>query len=474
MDMRKLINLIETPDEVRATIINKVEKIPDEGDLRDVLKYTNRFALKPTVSSFTQRYKTSAVQDVILQSLTDADIDLDTVENFLKVLDTTGVIKVDKLLAPAKIAHWSQIIDPRWASVVNAIKSDLYNKLSGKIGEKGDVGKGEFLLDILSPEIERRGAPGDIRASGKNIEVKAGKNGRLGPSGTSQLLGRFDEFAKAVFTTPQLKQKWAASGEDMLIFNPLANMNRFSAFFDNDTKQVKAALTKMLTMHFPGGGAKDIPNQVVGGNGAIDGRKLLELMLGVTLEAYKKAKDFDAIILIDEDAARFLYLETADQVKSAYNTGIISVSPPRWEDAQSNCFKITMGASAGRAQAPAIDVGSIKPTSLEADRATVQIENFIDDLAAKYNIMDEDLKDRMVLSALTMYHDNVPAKKLVAELQKQFPELANKPVAQTSTTAEPAPAPVAPATPTQGVDRQTRQPIQSTQAIQPTRPRRPG
>jgi hypothetical protein len=435
MDMRKLINLVETPDEVRANIINKVEKIPDEADLRDVLKFTNRFALKPSVSSFAQRYKTTAVQDVILQSLTDADIDLETVEKFLKVLGSTGIINVDKLLAPARITHWGQLIDPTWAGVVNAIKSDLYNKLSGKIGEKGDVGKGEFLLDILSPEIERRGAPGDIRAAGKNIEVKAGTNGRLGPSGTSQLLGRFDEFAKAVFTTPQLKQKWIDSGEDMLIFNPLANMNRFSAFFNNDTKQVKAALTKMLTMHFPGGGAKDIPNQVVGGNGAIDGRKLLELMLGVTLEAYKKAKDFDAILLIDETASRFLYLETADQVKSAYNAGTISASPPRWEDAQSNCFKITMGARAGSAKAPVIDAGSIKPTSQEADQATTQVENFIDDLAAKYNIMDENLKEQMVLSALAMYHENMPAKQIVAELQKQFPELANKPAAQTSTVA---------------------------------------
>lgn len=443
MRYNEIVKLLETPDEVRANIINKVEKIPDESDLRDVLKFTNRFALKPSVSSFAQRYKTSAVQDVILQSLTDADIDLETVEKFLKVLGNKGIIKVDKLLAPARITHWSQLIDPTWSSVVNAIKGDLYNKLSGKIGEKGDVGKGEFLLDILSPEIERRGAPGDIRAAGKNIEVKAGTNGRLGPSGTSQLLGRFDEFAKAVFTTPQLKQKWATSGEDMLIFNPLANMNRFSAFFNNDTKQVKAALTKMLTMHFPDGGGKDIPSQVVGGDGAINGRKLLELMLGITLEAYKKAKDFDAILLIDEDASRFLYLETAEQVKSAYNAGTISASPPRWEDAQSNCFKITMGARAGTAKAPSIDIDAVTPKSPEADQVTSQVENFIDDLAAKYNIMDEGLKEQMVLTTFELLRAKVPTNKIIAQLQAQYPELNNKPTTKPSTvaTTEPSTAP---------------------------------
>jgi len=472
MRYNEIVKLLETPEEVRANIINKVEKIPDETDLRDVLKFTNRFALKPSVNSFARRYKTSAVQDVILQSLTDADIDLETVEKFLKVLGSKGIINVDKLLAPARITHWSQLIDPTWAGVVNAIKSDLYNKLSGKIGEKGDVGKGEFLLDILSPEIERRGAPGDIRAAGKNIEVKAGTNGRLGPSGTSQLLGRFDEFAKAVFTTPQLKQKWAAS-EDMQTFNPLNNMTRFSAFFDNDTKQIKFALSKMLSMHFPNIGVKDIPNQVVSGNGAIDGRKLLELMLGVTLEAYKKAKDFDAILLIDEAASRFLYLETADQVKSAYNAGTISASPPRWEDAQSNCFKITMGARAGSAKAPSVDIGSIKPKSPEADQATAQVENFIDDLAAKYDIMDEALKDRMVVSTLALLHDKIPSNKIIARLQAEYPELSAKPMAAPSpavTTEPDAEIEPTPATTAPGAGR----PIQATQAIKPASPRRAG
>jgi hypothetical protein len=168
-------------------------------------------------------------------------------------------------------------------------------------------------------------------------------------------------------------------------------------------------------------------------------------MLGVTLEAYKKAKDFDAILLIDEDASRFLYLETADQLTSAYNAGIIVAAPPSWKDTQSNCFKITMSDRAGRAKAPEIDTGPIKLRSPEADQATTQIENFIDDLAAKYNIMDENLKEQMVLSALSMYHDNMPAKKIVAELQKQFPQLAAKPTAQTSTSAEPD-ATVAPVT----------------------------
>jgi len=251
----------------------------------------------------------------------------------------------------------------------------------------------------------------------------------------------------------------------MLTFNPLSNMSRFSAFFDNDSKLVKKALTKMLSMHFPNGGVSDIPNQVVDKSGAIDGPKLLEMMLGATLEAYKKAKDFDAIILIDEDATRFLYLETADQVMTAYNAGIISVSPPRWEDAQSNCFKITMGAAAGKPQAPSANVDTMKMKSPEADQTTTQVETFIDDLAAKYNIMDEDLKDRMVVSTLALLHDKVPPNKIIAALQAEFPELADAPKPAKT-------APVAPVAPTPAGDPQQPEIVEPT--VKPaTRDKRP-
>ena len=445
----KIKDVIEDAEQVRSAIIDKVEKIPDEPDLRDVLKYTNRFTLKPVVGKFTQKYRQGIVNDVMLQSLTDADIDIKTVEKFLVQLNTRGVIEVDKLLKPGRVQHWNQIVDPKWLDTVNLIKGDLYNKLSGKIGEKGDVGKGEFLLDILCPEIHRRGAPGDINAAGKNVEVKAGQNGRLGPAGTNQLYGRAAEFSKHMGDLePQLLPRLKGlKGKAIGIFNPLDNMSAFSEFFYNNAKLIKEAIKKMLEMHYGDEFAdkiNSIPNQVVAADGRIDGVKLKSLMLGCTFEAYKKDKEFDAILCIDESANKFLYIETAEQAIDAVSRGFINIVLPRWEDSQSNTLKITMGATAGKAKAPQVSL--INKDKLPAepvqDDITDQIEEFVDNLAAKFNITNPDVKARMVISTLQMYQEGIPPKKIFDQLKQEYPELSTpeqQPAAAQSAASTAAP-----------------------------------
>ena len=125
-------------------------------------------------------------------------------------------------------------------------------------------------------------------------ELKAGKNGRLGPAGSQSLMGRFKEFWKEVkhLVSPGqaglIPEDATELGE---MFNLKIHMEAFSQFF-GDAKNVKFALSKALSMHFPEYNTKAIANSVVDGSGNIDGYKLKEEMLKAAFVSYKNVKGF--------------------------------------------------------------------------------------------------------------------------------------------------------------------------------------
>ena len=348
-------DLEETPQEVRQAIQQRIDKIPDEQDLVDVLKYTRKFSLKKDVETFTtlRSYK-DTVSSVFLKALADSDLPDTTIKRFLKKLAADGILNANKLLTPVQIHTTADIIDNAYEDVFNSIKVPVFRDISGKIGEMGDVGKGEYLLDILSPQVNRRGAPGDLDVNGTKVELKAGENGRIGPAGSQSLAGRFQrEFVPVLTKLMPGKQI-----PEPTVFNPKLNMAGFSEFFDNDPKKVKTALAYMLQMHYPEGvNAKTIANNVVGSDGNIDGQKLKREMLGASFQVYKDAKEFDGIIIMDKDISRFMYVASPEDIKNAANTLLVSF--PSWTDTQSNAMKITL------AKGPRSAVG--KPESGAAD-----------------------------------------------------------------------------------------------------------
>ena len=100
-----------------------------------------------------------------------------------------------------------------------------------------------------------------------------------------------------------------------------------------------------------------------------------------------------------------------------------------------------MGATAGKAKAPQVSL--INKDKLPAepvqDDITDQIEEFVENLAAKFNITNPDVKARMVISTLQMYQEGVPPKKIFDQLKQEYPELS--PPEQQPAAAQPA-APV--------------------------------
>jgi hypothetical protein len=360
-DIRKFIDIVaEDPADVRQAITKKVEKIPDESDLTDILKFTNKYSIKKDVEKFaTVRDYKGLVSTIFLQALANAELSDAEVKKFLKKLSTDGILDEKKLLTPRKVHSYAELIDKEYQKTFNAIKVDIFEKIAGKIGEKGDVGKGEYMLDIISPTVNRRGAPGDLDIDGTKIELKAGQNGRLGPAGSQALVGRFAREFAPIVQKIQPDVKVPTSNDQISdIFNPKLNMSAFTDYFDNDSKKVKLALKALLQMHYPSVNVNDIVNKVVGSNGVINGNELKKQMLKNSFDVYKADKDFDGVIIMDSGVTGFLYVNSGDDLAAVADS--LSVSFPSWTDTQGNCMKVTLtatalksaGAAAGLAPAP--------------------------------------------------------------------------------------------------------------------------
>jgi hypothetical protein len=365
--MRDLLNIIsplfEAPEEVRAQIDDKLEKIPDEADLKDILKFTNRYTIKKDVVSFTtlRQYK-DIVSNVLLRALADAEIPEDDVRKFLDKLSKDGILDEKLLLTPGQIHTFEQIVDPEYRTIFDAIKVDVFRDIAGKIGELGDVGKGEYLLDIMSPNINRRGAPGDLDINGTKIELKAGENGRLGPAGSMSIAGRFQrEFVPVL---KELMPEADISQLDPIAFNPKQDMKSFTAFFDSPEK-VKTALTAMLKMHYPSYDVESITNAVVDSSGNINGLKLKEEMLKASFTVYKQEKEFDGIIIMDSAVTKFLYIGSPEEMAKSAN--LVTVSFPSWNDTQSNAMKLTLakGRASGKATTAAAQASAERQAAID-------------------------------------------------------------------------------------------------------------
>ncbi|HET8688783.1 MAG TPA: hypothetical protein VFM18_19370 [Methanosarcina sp.] len=343
-DIRALINLLEgNADEIRDKIATRVEKIPDPNDLTDILKFANRYSIKKDVEKFaTLRQYKDMVSSVFLQALADANVPETDVKKFLKKLSTDGILNEKTLMTPRKVHSYLDLIDPQFRQIFDLIKIDLFQKIAGKIGEMGDVGKGEYMLDIISPTVNRRGAPGDLDIDGVKIELKAGESGRIGPSGSLSLVGRFPiEFLP---TIKKLVPKKVNQIGDPTDFNPKLNMTYFSDFFETP-ENIKTALTAMLKMHYPTYNVSTIVNKVVDSRGNINGDELKKEMLKASFTVYKKSKGFDGIIIMDYAVTKFLYISSPEDIAAVSDS--LKVKFPSWTDKQSDSIKVTLTAASG-------------------------------------------------------------------------------------------------------------------------------
>ena len=334
--------ILETPEEVRAQIIQKVQNIPDESDLINIAKYANQYFFKQDVGQLSKvkGYK-EKVSDIILQAVGKIDAPSDKIKAFLNKLATDGILSEGELLTPGKVHSLANMIEPAYAGMFKAIQSDLFQNLAGKnLGDRGDVGKGEYLLSILSPHITRRGAPGDITIDDTKVEIKAGKNGRLGPAGSVPLIGRLPKFIEKCIRVGILtKEETDQNPPDPIALSFKQNMSEFSSYFGNDPKRVSSALSIMLQMHYPTLDVGLIVAACLKGT-VISGTAIKSELLKASYTVYQNAKQFDGILITDININRYLYINSPES--AAASSSLLYAGYPTWAGGQSDCVKVTL------------------------------------------------------------------------------------------------------------------------------------
>jgi hypothetical protein len=322
--------------DLKQQIINNIQKVDKLEDLSELLKFTNRFSIKPVVNKFSEsRNYRDNIRDGILDSFSN-NLTEDEVNDLLLTIESDQLLHAKKILESTTLSSFETLVNPDYRDILKKVKVPLYRDISGKIGELGDVGKGEYFLDILSHQIHRRGAPGDLNICGEKVELKAGENGRLGPAGSMSLAGR---FAREYLPILQKINSNISDTVNPLDFNPKQNMECFSNHFNN-RQQVVDALTELFKMHYPEYDVATMADTIVSDDGAISGNAIKSEMLKASFSVYKSAKEFDAILILDNDVTKFLYFDTAEKLASY--SDFVSVSFPSWVDTQSNAMKITL------------------------------------------------------------------------------------------------------------------------------------
>ena len=325
------------PLQLRTAIIGKIREIENKPDLVDILKMANKYQFKTDVADFSAvRDYRKTVSDVILSAIGNSTATPEQIRSFLKKVATDGVINEAELLKPG---HHSleQIILPDYLPVFHSIKRDIFSKISGKIGEKGDIGKGEYLFSVLSPKIIRRGAPGDLDILGTKVELKAGENGRIGPAGSVSLSGRFGEFYKKCIDAKLIDPNKIISN-DVTEYNFDKAGVKFFRLFGGDPAKTKAGLTIALKMHYPSANVTEAVNNIIVGN-RFSTKALKGEMLKLAFSTYQAAKGFDGILVIDPSITKYVYINTPENAKESW--GFLRLGWPGWKG-QSDSLKVTV------------------------------------------------------------------------------------------------------------------------------------
>lgn len=173
---------------------------------------------------------------------------------------------------------------------------------------------------------------------GKKVELKAGKNGRLGPAGSISLTGRFGEFIEKCLKAKLINPKINYNKLDETNYNLNIKLQGFASLFGGDTAKLKAGLEIALKMHYPSINVKQAVNRVVVGN-TINGYALRAEMVSMAYSTYQAAKGFDGVLVLDETVSRYLYLNTPENAKAS--DPLLKIAWPGWKG-QSDCIKVTL------------------------------------------------------------------------------------------------------------------------------------
>ena len=454
--MRKLINLVEDPA-LRKQIIDVVKSTDDPQVLTKVLKVLKAGNIEERIKSVLGKdADASQFLDKIARNIIEIDAPVEEKDAFLEKIKLGTAINTNALL-DGKLHNFTEIVGTGFGQA-------LFKQLSVELTSQG-VGPGEVALAVLSPNIAWSGrvkGGGDIIVNKKAVEVKtrASKGGRWINARKANM--DLQAIARAI---------QSATGGYKGAYIGLDNwVNNLRPLIKDQTKLAETAKTiaDATFNHVPN---EDYQKALISG----DENAIKFAIVKVGYDNYKKYSGFAGMLLMDLPTDQVQYFVDFESMIGNISVGTPYIFSPEATMMPQVILEPGATIRAGRF--------SVKPEQELAGKNDTELEtaaiNFTEKLCAERGIKDPATINTIATEVMADLSNNVPPKKIYADLLKKFPQLAppsrkKQPTASAPVAQEPEPEPEITATPAQGIGRQTRQPIQPTQAIEPIRPRRPG
>jgi hypothetical protein len=307
---------------IRQEILDKIESLPSSKDSKRILQKIQDILTQnkavDNLQGYAQRIKDIGVTDDDVAKAIDqltrligAAAQITTPKDrdfFFKLWEEDRIVKVDELLKGGRVYKMSELFNFYNKSraityIVNALAKDAGYGL----------GKGEFLLAVLSRRIKKAPGKGDLLIDDLSIEVKATDGGsprfadqevRVGQGYEQTRDAIIKKYADAIDQIGGLKK----TGLSLEKYVALGQVVDDKVGFKNDT-------SALLGRIFPEQDSSKIVNLIVSGN-AVEARQKFGEQ---TYNRYMDIKDDDAVLYINlaaKDEPTYVLFKTVEDLKN--------------------------------------------------------------------------------------------------------------------------------------------------------------
>lgn len=287
---------------IKKSVLDKIENLPGTKDSRRILDRVQDILGKvdavDNLKSYASRVEEIGISDEDvakaldqLTKLIGAAAQATTVKDrefFFKLWESDRLVKVDTLMQGGKVFNLSDLFE--YYKTSKAVQY-VVNSLSKDAGY--GLGKGEFLLAVLSRRIQKAPGKGDLLIDGKSVEVKATDGGSPRFADQEVRVGAGYEQVR-----DELTNKYAAE------INNIGGMKRTGLNIDDwirvgqftqDKAGFKTDTEALLHRIFPEQDSSKILNAIIAGKSGTTKSEYANL----TFNRYMDIKNDDAVLYIN-------------------------------------------------------------------------------------------------------------------------------------------------------------------------------
>ena len=309
------ISGLEAADEEQAKMLDRIWKLLNSDTVGNNI--TNAFK-NPMADELMPEKTKEAHRIELTKILSQLDSDYASMNQFLKKLESGGVIDIKQLNQPVNS------FNAVFGGDAVAIKAFEALKQYG-VGQ-AQKGPGEFALAMLSNKIRLAEGDGDTEIEGiGKVEVKAavgskGAGGRLGHGGASQQqqMATLEKYAENIPAT--LERIRAGKGGSIGISEFVKSLNAELDPSDSENRQLRQKIALELIKQNFGSYANSIAETF----GQTDPNVVIAEYVKQNFEWYKNRDNFDAYLLISFTRKKTGMGRTGEDIVKLRETGQIT------------------------------------------------------------------------------------------------------------------------------------------------------